>query len=111
MYASPLAEMPYDLRHAAVPTWLNAGISPARVAEWAGQSPEVLWRTYAECLAGGEAELRRRMEAGYGGRPAARSFGTDSAQILGKGGDGRMWSDDRLELLVAFPLGVGREPW
>jgi integrase len=64
--ASPLAETPYDLRHAAVSTWLNAGISPTQVAEWAGQSPEVLWRNYAKCLDGGEAELRRRIEAAYG---------------------------------------------
>ena len=69
--ASPLAETPYDLRHAAVSTWLNAGISPTQVAEWAGQSPEVLWRNYAKCLDGGEAELRRRVEAAYG-MPAVR---------------------------------------
>ncbi len=85
VYASQLAETPHDLRHAAVSTWLNAGISPTQVAEWAGQSPWVLWRTYAKCLAGGEAELRRRMEAGYGGRPATPSFGTYSAQILVEG--------------------------
>ncbi|XVV11766.1 tyrosine-type recombinase/integrase [Actinoplanes sp. CA-131856] len=65
--ASPLAETPYDLRHAAVSTWLNAGISPTQIAEWAGQSPEVLWRNYAKCLDGGEAELRRRVEAAYNG--------------------------------------------
>ena len=65
--ASPLAKTPYDLRHAAVSTWLNAGISPTQVAEWAGQSPEVLWRNYAKCLDGGEAELRRRVEAAYHG--------------------------------------------
>jgi integrase len=64
--ASPLAETPYDLRHAAVSTHLNAGISPTQVAEWAGQSPEVLWRNYAKCLDGGEAELRRRIEAAFG---------------------------------------------
>jgi integrase len=82
VHASPLAETPYDLRHAAVSTWLNAGISPAQVAEWAGQSPEVLWRDYAKCLAGGEVELRRRMEAGYGGRQTVPNFGTYSAQTL-----------------------------
>ena len=85
VYASPLAETPYDLRHAAVSTWLNAGISPTQVAEWAGQSPEVLWRNYAKCLAGGEAELRRRMEAGYGGEPATPNFGTYTAQIAVQG--------------------------
>jgi hypothetical protein len=73
---------PYDLRHAAVSTWLNTGISPTQVAEWAGQSPEVLWRNYAKCLASGEAELRRRMEVGYGGQRATPNFGTYSAQIV-----------------------------
>jgi integrase len=34
--ASPLARTPYDLRHAAVSTWLNAGVPPTTVAEWAG---------------------------------------------------------------------------
>lgn len=81
VYASPLAETPYDLRHAFVSTNLTAGISPAQVAELAGQSPEVMWRTYAACLDGGQAELRRRMEAGFGGRPAVPSFGTSSVRI------------------------------
>ena len=93
VYASPLAETPYDLRHAAVSTMLNAGISPTDVAEIAGQSPEVLWRNYAKCLDGGVAELRRRMAAGYGDRRAGtraaadalgvlENFGPYSAQIL-----------------------------
>lgn len=33
--ASQLAETPYALRHAAVSTWLSAGVAPAQVAEWA----------------------------------------------------------------------------
>lgn len=39
---SPLARTPYDLRHAAVSTWLNGGVPPADVAAWAGHSVEVL---------------------------------------------------------------------
>ena len=31
--ASLLARRPYDLRHAAIPTWLNAGVAPPQVAE------------------------------------------------------------------------------
>jgi hypothetical protein len=31
--ASPLVKRPYDLRHAAVSTWLNAGVEATRVAE------------------------------------------------------------------------------
>src|SRR5262249_21723937 len=47
--ASPLAKRPYDLRHAAVSTWLNGGVPPTDVARWAGQSVEVLFRIYAKC--------------------------------------------------------------
>lgn len=55
---------PYDLRHAAVSTWLNGGVAPAQVAEWAGHSVEVLLRVYAKCLEDGErAALRRLGEA------------------------------------------------
>lgn len=51
---SPLAERPYDLRHACLTRWLNAGIDPALVAEWAGNSVPVLLSTYAKCVAGSE---------------------------------------------------------
>ncbi|WP_026323039.1 tyrosine-type recombinase/integrase [Salinispora pacifica] len=64
--ASPLARTPYDLRHAAVSTWLNGGVPPTDVAEWAGQSVEVLLRIYAKCLDGGDVALRRRIERALG---------------------------------------------
>lgn len=41
---SPLAKVPYHLRHAAVSTWLNAGVPAPQVAEWAGHSVHVLMR-------------------------------------------------------------------
>ncbi|MFB6396718.1 tyrosine-type recombinase/integrase [Polymorphospora lycopeni] len=63
---SPLAATPYDLRHAAVSTWLNEGVPATQVAEWAGQSVEVLLRIYAKCLDGGVADLRRRVERALG---------------------------------------------
>lgn len=50
--ASPLAKRPYDLRHAALSTWLNAGVPPAEVAERAGHSVKVLLAVYAKCLHG-----------------------------------------------------------
>lgn len=62
-YASPLARRPYDLRHAAVSTWLNAGVPPTQVAEWAGHSVAVLLQIYAKCLAGQDAVARTRIEA------------------------------------------------
>jgi integrase len=59
--ASLLARRPYDLRHAAVSTWLNAGVAPPQVAEWAGHSVDVLLRVYAKCIAGQDAEAKRRI--------------------------------------------------
>ncbi|GAA5130221.1 tyrosine-type recombinase/integrase [Pseudonocardia adelaidensis] len=64
--ASPLARRPYDLRHAAVSTWLNAGVPPTQVAEWAGHSVAVLLRVYAKCLAGQEDAARRRVGQALG---------------------------------------------
>ena len=62
--ASLLARHPYDLRHAAVSTWLNATNDAALVAAWAGHSVGVLHRVYAKCIAGKEAEnMRRILEA------------------------------------------------
>jgi integrase len=59
--ASPLAETPYALRHAAVSTWLAAGVPPQQVAAWAGHSVNVLLRFYAACVAGLEEEALRRI--------------------------------------------------
>jgi integrase len=59
--ASPLAETPYALRHAAVSTWLSAGVPPQQVAAWAGHSVNVLLRFYAACVAGQAGEAKRRI--------------------------------------------------
>lgn len=67
--ASPLARRPYDLRHAAVSLWLNAGVPATQVAEWAGHSVNVLLRVYAKCLDGQDAAARRRIEAALGTEP------------------------------------------
>lgn len=59
---SPLAKRPYDLRHAAVSTWLNAtGSDAVRVAEWAGHSVSVLLRVYAKCIDGTETAAREQI--------------------------------------------------
>ena len=62
MAASPLAGRPYDLRHACLSTWLNAGVDPTQVAEWAGNSVEVLLRVYAKCIHGRERINRKLIE-------------------------------------------------
>ncbi|MBE1590515.1 GntR family transcriptional regulator [Nonomuraea angiospora] len=60
---SPLAGKPYDLRHAALSTWLNAGVDATVVAERAGNSVEVLLKRYAKCLDGRDSQINRRIEA------------------------------------------------
>jgi integrase len=59
--ASPLARRPYDLRHACLSTWLNGGVYPTQVAEWAGHSVDVLLRIYAKCIVGQDELARRRI--------------------------------------------------
>lgn len=60
---SPLAKVPYHLRHAAVSLQLNAGVPATQVAEWAGHSVHVLLKVYAKCIDGQEEAARRRIEA------------------------------------------------
>jgi integrase len=58
---SPLARRPYDLRHACVSTWLNGGVYPTQVAEWAGHGVDVLLRIYAKCIDGQHELAKRRI--------------------------------------------------
>jgi integrase len=63
--ASGLAGRPYDLRHACVTSWLNAGVDAAQVAEWAGHSVGVLMRVYVRCVVGRDEVARRRIEDAF----------------------------------------------
>ncbi|WP_018638313.1 site-specific integrase [Parafrankia elaeagni] len=65
-----LAKTPYDLRYAAVSTWLNAGVPPTLVAAWAGHGVDVLFKIYAKCLDGEEVRMRGRIEEALGWKPA-----------------------------------------
>jgi integrase len=58
---SPLAGRPYDLRHAAVSLWLNAGVPAPTVARRAGHSVDVLLRVYANCIDGDEEIANQRI--------------------------------------------------
>lgn len=62
-----MAGRPYDLRHAAVSLWLNAGVPATEVAERAGHSVDVLLKIYATCIDGQEATVNRRIEDALGG--------------------------------------------
>lgn len=65
---SSLAKRPYDLRHAAVSTWLSSSVEPQLVAERAGHSVAVLFRVYAKFLTDGEeaanAKIPERLHRG-----------------------------------------------
>ncbi|MDI1466368.1 site-specific integrase [Catellatospora sp. KI3] len=67
---SVLAGRPYDLRHAAVSLWLNAGVPAPEVAERAGHSVEVLLKVYAKCIDGQEETINRRIEQALRSEPA-----------------------------------------
>ncbi|MFI9813199.1 site-specific integrase [Saccharothrix variisporea] len=60
---SPLAGDLYDLRHAAVSTWLAAGLPPAEVAERAGHTVDVLLKVYAKVLDGQREPSNRKIDA------------------------------------------------
>jgi integrase len=59
---SPLARRPYDLRHAAVSLWLNAGAHVPEVAERAGHSVDILLKIYAKCIDGGREAANQRIQ-------------------------------------------------
>ncbi|MFP5069491.1 tyrosine-type recombinase/integrase [Pseudonocardia nantongensis] len=59
--ASPLARRPYDLRHAALSSWLAAGVPPTEVAGRAGNSVKVLLTVYAKCLADQQSTYNERI--------------------------------------------------
>ncbi|MFD7436905.1 hypothetical protein [Streptomyces sp. NPDC059861] len=62
--ASPLAAIPYDLRHACVSFWLRSGVSLAETARRADQSVAVLQCYYAKVLDGEEARMNALIEQG-----------------------------------------------
>jgi integrase len=59
--ASPLARRPYDLRHAAVSLWLNAGVPATEVARRAGHGVAGLLKVYANCIDGQTATANQRI--------------------------------------------------
>lgn len=63
---SSLAKRPYDLRHAAVSTWLSSGVEPQLVAKRAGHSIAVLFRVYAKFLSGGDEAANAKISARLG---------------------------------------------
>jgi integrase len=77
--ASGLARRPYDLRHAALSLWLNAGGDPAQIAARAGNSVAVLLTVYSHCIHGHDDLLNQQIgrvlepSAGRGPCPSVES--------------------------------------
>jgi integrase len=65
--ASPLARRPYDLRHAAVSLWLNAGVPATEVARRAGHGVAVLLKVYANCIDGQAQTANQRINDALNG--------------------------------------------
>ncbi|MGW3243201.1 hypothetical protein [Streptomyces sp. NPDC001070] len=63
--ASPLALIPYGLRHACVSFWLRSGVSLAETARRAGQSIAVLQRYDAKVLDGEEERMNELIDKGF----------------------------------------------
>ncbi|WP_271219811.1 hypothetical protein [Streptosporangium carneum] len=59
--ASPPARRPYDLRHAAVSLWLNAGVHAPEVARRAGHGVDVPLKLYARCIDGQHETADKRI--------------------------------------------------
>ena len=68
--AGGLARRPYDLRHAALSLWLNAGGDPAQIAARAGNSVAVLLTVYSHCIHGRDDLLNQQISRVLG-PPAA----------------------------------------
>ncbi|MFB7463819.1 tyrosine-type recombinase/integrase [Streptomyces sp. NPDC056224] len=64
---SPLADVPYSLRHAGVSLWINLGVDPVEVARRAGHSLTVLFRFYAKILRGQQSRANELIERGLSG--------------------------------------------
>lgn len=79
-YASPLAGVPYDLRHAAVSTWLAAGVPPTEVAERAGHTVDVLLKVYAKVLDGQRDTSNKKITELLGGTDADNADQEDDGE-------------------------------
>jgi len=61
--ASPLARRPYDLRHAAVSSWIAAGVPLPEVARRAGHTVQMLTAVYAKVIYGSAEQMNRKIES------------------------------------------------
>ncbi len=85
--ASPLARRPYDLRHAAVSLWLNAGVPATEVARRVGHGVAVLLSVYANCVDGQEPVANARIDAALSAGSAAVAAGEPAGGRLDAGSE------------------------
>ncbi|WP_328606253.1 integrase [Amycolatopsis sp. NBC_00345] len=62
LVTSMLAGRPYDLRHAAVSSWIAAGVSLPDIADRAGHTVNMLTKVYAKFVHGTRDTANRRIE-------------------------------------------------
>ncbi len=58
---SPLAGRPYDLRHAAVSSWIAAGVPLPEIARRAGHTVSMLTTVYAKVIYGSGDDMNKRI--------------------------------------------------
>jgi hypothetical protein len=80
---SPLARRPYDLRHAAISLWLNAGVPATEVARRAGHGVAVMLAVYANCIDGQDDAVNGRIEQALAGDPYRAKLGVASRPVVG----------------------------
>jgi integrase len=61
--ASSLARRPYDLRHAAVSSWIAAGVPLPEVARRAGHTVQMLTAVYAKVIYGSADQMNQKIES------------------------------------------------
>jgi integrase len=61
----------HALRHTAASTWLRAGIDVVRVAAWMGDTPQMVWQTYAHMIPGDSGDDGRLAVDGFFAGPSA----------------------------------------
>jgi hypothetical protein len=84
--ASPLARRPYDMRHAGISLWLNAGVAATEVARRAGHGVAVMLQVYANCIDGEDWTYNERIERALG-LVGERADGSERGRLAGASGE------------------------
>lgn len=106
--ATGLARRPYDLRHAALSLWLNAGGEPAQIAARAGNSVSVLLTVYSHCIDGHDDLLNQQISRVLDVPGEAGPYPSVESQRLHRPHDGH---GRRPPCVRGFPARPARSPW